>query len=114
MRCIKCRKPANVEVRRHRSAFCAGCYPGWFRDQVERVISHDKMFTREQKVLVAVSGGKDSLALWHALLRCGGGTKRGRKERISGPIRPFLARLTHDRGNTTDNIESGRRAAATV
>jgi len=71
MRCIKCRKPANVEVRRHRSAFCAGCYPGWFRDQVERVVTHDRMFKRHQKVLVAISGGKDSLALWHALLRLG-------------------------------------------
>jgi uncharacterized protein (TIGR00269 family) len=71
MRCIKCRKPANVEVRRHRSAFCSGCYPGWFRDQVERVVTHDHMFKRDQKVLVAISGGKDSLALWHALLRLG-------------------------------------------
>ena len=71
MRCIKCRKPANVEVRRHRSAFCAGCYPGWFRDQVERAITHDRMFKRDQKVLVAISGGKDSLALWHALLELG-------------------------------------------
>lgn len=67
MRCIKCRKPANVEVRRHRSAFCAGCYPEWFRNQVERAITDDRMFTRDDRVLVAISGGKDSLALWHAL-----------------------------------------------
>ena len=71
MRCIKCRKPANVEVRRHRSAFCAGCYPGWFRTQVERTIDDDHMFTRDEQVLVAISGGKDSLALWHALVKLG-------------------------------------------
>lgn len=71
MRCIKCRKPAHVEVRRHRSAFCAGCYPAWFRDQVERTISHDRMFTRDDRILVAVSGGKDSLALWHSLIKLG-------------------------------------------
>jgi uncharacterized protein (TIGR00269 family) len=71
MRCIRCRKPANVEVRRHRAAFCAGCYPEWFRNQVERSISDGGMFTREDRVLVAVSGGKDSLALWHALHRLG-------------------------------------------
>ena len=71
MRCIKCRKPANVEIRRHRSAFCAGCYPDWFRTQVERVVEHDHMFTRDEKVLVAISGGKDSLALWHALTKLG-------------------------------------------
>jgi tRNA-5-methyluridine54 2-sulfurtransferase len=71
MRCMKCRKPANVEVRRHRAAFCAGCYPEWFRAQVERAVAHDHMFTRDDRVLVAVSGGKDSLALWHALLNLG-------------------------------------------
>jgi uncharacterized protein (TIGR00269 family) len=69
--CIKCRAPANVEVRRYRSAFCAGCYPGWFRTQVQRAIEQERMFTRDQRVLVAVSGGKDSLALWHALVRLG-------------------------------------------
>jgi uncharacterized protein (TIGR00269 family) len=69
--CIRCRAPANVEVRRHRSAFCAACYPGWFRNQVERAIGELEMFTRQQRVLVAVSGGKDSLALWHSLLSLG-------------------------------------------
>ncbi|HEY8761694.1 MAG TPA: tRNA(Ile)-lysidine synthetase, partial [Candidatus Dormibacteraeota bacterium] len=71
MHCIRCRAPANVEVRRHRSAFCAACYPGWFRHQVERTITEHDMFTTQQKVLVAVSGGKDSLALWHSLLKLG-------------------------------------------
>src|SRR5207248_593891 len=71
MRCIKCRQPAHVEVRRHRSAFCAGCYPGWFRTQVQRTIDDDRMFSREDSILVAVSGGKDSLALWHTMLELG-------------------------------------------
>jgi len=71
LHCIRCRAPANVEVRRHRSAFCAACYPGWFRNQVERAIGEEEMFTRQQRVLVAISGGKDSLALWHALLILG-------------------------------------------
>ncbi|HLQ61615.1 MAG TPA: ATP-binding protein [Candidatus Acidoferrales bacterium] len=71
MRCLKCRAPAQVEVRRHRSAFCARCYPDWFRAQVQRAVDHDRMFHRDERVLVAVSGGKDSLALWHALTRLG-------------------------------------------
>jgi tRNA-5-methyluridine54 2-sulfurtransferase len=71
MRCIRCRAPANVEVRRHRSAFCAACYPGWFRNQVDRAITRDRMFSRGDRVLVAISGGKDSLALWHALRELG-------------------------------------------
>ena len=71
MRCAKCRAPANVEVRRNRSAFCAGCYPAWFRGQVDRAVTHDRMFKPGDRVLIAVSGGKDSLALWHALTELG-------------------------------------------
>ncbi len=71
MKCTRCRATANVEVRRHRSAFCAGCYPGWFREQVGRTIQHGRMFRRDDRVLVAVSGGKDSLALWHVLKTLG-------------------------------------------
>jgi uncharacterized protein (TIGR00269 family) len=71
MRCQRCQHRANVEVRRFRAAFCSGCYPDWFRQQVQRSIESDHMFTRDEKVLVAVSGGKDSLALWHALIAGG-------------------------------------------
>lgn len=71
MRCHLCPAPANVEIRRSRTAFCAACYPGWFRDQVQQRIAHERMFRRTDRVLVAVSGGKDSLALWHALIQLG-------------------------------------------
>jgi tRNA-5-methyluridine54 2-sulfurtransferase len=71
MRCHKCRAPANVEIRRSRTAYCAGCYPGWFRQQVQDRIDHERMIRRDDRVLVAVSGGKDSLALWHTLLQLG-------------------------------------------
>ena len=71
MRCHSCRAPANVEIRRSRTAYCAGCYPAWFRSQVQERIDHERMFRRSQSLLVAVSGGKDSLALWHALTELG-------------------------------------------
>jgi uncharacterized protein (TIGR00269 family) len=71
VRCHKCKGPANVEIRRSRTAFCAGCYPDWFRQQVQDRISHERMFRHDERLLVAVSGGKDSLALWHALLKLG-------------------------------------------
>jgi uncharacterized protein (TIGR00269 family) len=58
-------------VRRHRSAFCASCYPDWFRNQVQRTIEDDHMFGRDERVLVAISGGKDSLALWDTMIRLG-------------------------------------------
>ena len=71
MRCHTCRGPANVEIRRSRTAYCARCYPGWFRTQVQERIDHERMFRRDQAILVAVSGGKDSLALWHTLTELG-------------------------------------------
>ena len=71
MRCHRCRAPANVEIRRSRTAYCARCYPDWFRAQVQERINHERMFRRDQRVLVAVSGGKDSLGLWHVLTRLG-------------------------------------------
>jgi uncharacterized protein (TIGR00269 family) len=40
----------------------------FFRNQVERNIKKHCMFTHDERLLVAVSGGKDSLALWDVLL----------------------------------------------
>ena len=71
MRCTRCREEAWVEVRRHNAAYCGDCFERFFRDQVERAIGHDKMFSKEDQILVAVSGGKDSLALWDVLLDLG-------------------------------------------
>ena len=71
MRCTKCRQDACLEIRRHNAAYCEPCFLGFFRDQVTRAIEHDKMFRRDEPVLVAVSGGKDSLALWDVLLDAG-------------------------------------------
>ena len=71
MRCHSCRAPANVEIRRSRTAYCARCYPDWFRGQVQERIAHERMFRRDDRLLIAISGGKDSLALWHALTRLG-------------------------------------------
>jgi uncharacterized protein (TIGR00269 family) len=72
MRCTRCRhQDACLEIRRHNAAYCEECFLGFFRDQVTRAVEHEKMFRREDRVLVAVSGGKDSLALWDALLEMG-------------------------------------------
>ncbi len=71
MKCTRCRDEAWVEVRRHNAAYCGDCFVRFFHDQVERAIRHDRMFSHDDKVLVAVSGGKDSLALWDVLLEMG-------------------------------------------
>ena len=71
MRCTRCRGRAVVELRRHNAAFCGDCFQGVFRNQVARAIDDHDMFDRDDRILVAVSGGKDSLALWDVLLEDG-------------------------------------------
>ena len=71
MRCIKCRGKASVELRRHNSAFCSPHYLEFVRNQVRRNVKRQRMFTPDDRILVAVSGGKDSLALWDLLLEEG-------------------------------------------
>jgi len=57
-----------LELRRHNTAFCAEDFLGFFRRHTLETIRRWKMLTRDEPVLVAVSGGKDSLALWDVLL----------------------------------------------
>jgi len=58
-------------MRQHRLALCKEHYLEWIPEQTERFIKKYEMFTPYEKVLVAVSGGKDSLALWDILTRLG-------------------------------------------
>jgi len=58
-------------MRQHKLALCKGHYLDWIPEQTERFIKKYEMFTHHEKVLVAVSGGKDSLALWDILVRLG-------------------------------------------
>ncbi|MDR7401432.1 MAG: ATP-binding protein [Armatimonadota bacterium] len=71
LRCDRCGEPAAVDVRRHRTTLCGPHFVEWFERQVQRAVTSERMFTPQDRVLVAVSGGKDSLALWDALLRLG-------------------------------------------
>jgi len=60
-----------MEVRRHNAGFCATCFLHHCTEQVRRAIEEHKMIAPGERVLVAVSGGKDSLALWDLLLDLG-------------------------------------------
>jgi tRNA-5-methyluridine54 2-sulfurtransferase len=71
MRCKRCRQPAVIEIRRHNAAFCQSCFVHHVHQQIRRAIEDHDMFGPEDRVLVTVSGGKDSLALWHVLLEMG-------------------------------------------
>ncbi len=71
MKCRVCRGPAVVDVRRANANFCGEHFVKFCTDQVRRAISEFDMIEAEDKVLIAVSGGKDSLALWDMLVRLG-------------------------------------------
>jgi uncharacterized protein (TIGR00269 family) len=71
MKCTRCRAHAEVQLRAHNSAFCRPCYLFFFRRQVERAIAAERMFAPGERLLIAVSGGKDSLALWDVLADLG-------------------------------------------
>ncbi len=71
MKCRKCTRQAVFNMRQHKLALCEVHYPEWFVAQTERAIDRYHMFGPDARVLVAVSGGKDSLALWNVLLDLG-------------------------------------------
>ena len=68
MRCRSCRGDAVIEIRRHHAAFCTEHFLTMFRAQVEKAIRRHQMMAPDDRILLAVSGGKDSLALWDVLL----------------------------------------------
>lgn len=71
MRCSRCRRLAVINLRAHRLALCERHFVQRFLEVVERAIRRYSLMHRSSKVLVAVSGGKDSLALWDALTELG-------------------------------------------
>lgn len=70
-RCRKCRKKAEIFIPHHRLPLCKEDFIVWFEEYLKRTINKYKMFTKKDKILVAVSGGKDSLTLWKALHNLG-------------------------------------------
>ncbi len=67
LKCKVCKGPTVIQLRQHNAAFCAEHFVTFCRNQVERTIHKFRMFPKDARVLVAVSGGKDSLALWDIL-----------------------------------------------
>ena len=71
MNCRKCKASAVVALPSHNSAFCAKCFLEFFSGQVARGIKSQNLLQPDDKILVALSGGKDSLALMLELGRQG-------------------------------------------
>jgi tRNA-5-methyluridine54 2-sulfurtransferase len=71
VKCRRCREPAVIDVRRHNAGFCRDCFLHHCREQVRKAIDEYTMLEPGERVLVAVSGGKDSLAAWDLLRELG-------------------------------------------
>jgi tRNA-5-methyluridine54 2-sulfurtransferase len=71
MKCMVCKQPAVIDLPRHNAKFCAEHFSNFCREQTAKAIRHHDMMQPTDRVLVAVSGGKDSLALWDLLLALG-------------------------------------------
>lgn len=67
----KCGGIAVINMRQHKLALCNKHFPKWIIKHTERIIKNYHMFNPNDRVLVAVSGGKDSLALWDILWQLG-------------------------------------------
>jgi uncharacterized protein (TIGR00269 family) len=70
-KCRVCREPAIIDLPRHNANFCGEHLLQLCRRQVEKAIADYSMLSFDDKILVAVSGGKDSLAVWDILLELG-------------------------------------------
>ncbi len=65
--CSKCGNPA-IYYRRYTSEYlCGRCLVDTTIDRVRRTINKQKMFQEEDRIAVAISGGKDSAVLLHIL-----------------------------------------------
>ena len=71
MKCTRCKAHAVVALPSHNAAFCPECFLDFFSKQVDKGIREHGLMTKSDKVLVALSGGKDSLALMLELGRQG-------------------------------------------
>lgn len=71
MKCKRCPATAIVSLPSHHAGFCPDCYREFFSRQVERGITSHNLFTTDDRILVAISGGKDSLSLLLELSRQG-------------------------------------------
>lgn len=63
MKCKVCGQEAAVALKSHNAGFCELHFLQFFRRQLEKGIESQNLFTHDEKILVALSGGKDSLSL---------------------------------------------------
>lgn len=71
MKCHICGEKGSIDLKHHNLKVCEGCFIKFFKKKVEKTIKDLKLFDKDERLLVAVSGGKDSQGLWHLLVSLG-------------------------------------------
>ncbi len=71
MKCRMCGGKAVIKLPAHNIGLCSECLILFLRRRVERTIKRLRLLSPGEKILVAISGGKDSLSLWDLLLELG-------------------------------------------
>jgi len=71
MKCRVCGQEAFIKLESCNTKLCNRDFLAFFERRVKNAIKDFAMLTHQDRVLVAVSGGKDSLALWDVLRRLG-------------------------------------------
>jgi tRNA-5-methyluridine54 2-sulfurtransferase len=70
-KCKVCKEPAVIDLPRHNAHFCGEHLLQLCRRQMTKAIDDFDMLRAQDRILVAVSGGKDSLAVWDMLVEAG-------------------------------------------
>lgn len=73
-KCSRCRQQAVIRMPHHHAIFCNECFLRFFQTAVARAMKKFPI-PASTPLLVAVSGGKDSLGLWDALHELGYATR---------------------------------------
>ncbi len=71
MKCRVCGQPASINLRSYKSALCDSDFISFFEKRVRTTIQKYRLITEGDVPVVAVSGGKDSLSLWHLMNKLG-------------------------------------------
>lgn len=71
MKCRVCGQAATISLKAYNTALCAEDFIAFLEKRVHTTIKKYRLIEEEDRPIVAVSGGKDSLSLWYILNRLG-------------------------------------------
>ncbi len=61
----------GFRIKHYNLKICFDCFPDFFKNRIQHTIEKFKMFEKDSSLLVAISGGKDSMSMAKALKELG-------------------------------------------